>query len=233
MVTSLDAVLLLSNSGETNELKDLVYYAKRHGIGLIAMVGSADSTFAKASDVALVLPSQPEASPLHAPTSSTAMMLALGDALAVVLHERRGFSAEDFSQLHPGGKLGMVLKHVKTVMHRGDALPLVLSGTLIRDALFEMSSKRLGCVAVTDEDGRLMGVVTDGDLRRHMSDDLLQKTVDAVMTSTPKTIESDRLLAEALDRMEQHGITLLLVTDARGYLEGILHVHDCLRLGVA
>lgn len=233
MVTKDDVVLCLSNSGETRELTDLVTYARRFGIPLLAIVGRADSTLAEASDVALVLPAVPEACPMGlAPTTSTTAMLALGDALAVALLERKGFSADDFQVLHPGGKLGQSLIKIADIMHDGDALPLCNVGTRMADALIVITSKSFGCVGVIDQAGDLLGVVTDGDLRRHMSADLLDQPVERVMTKRPQTIRSRALAAEALGLMNARKITSLFVVEGAKPV-GIVHVHDCLRAGVA
>src|SRR5579872_4427946 len=189
MITSDDVMLALSWSGETEELKDLINYSRRFGIVLIAVTVNAESTLGKAADIVLSLPAAREACPHNlAPTTSSLMQLALGDALAMALLETRGFTALDFGVFHPGGKLGAALKFVRDVMHPGDAVPLIGRGALMSEAIVEMSAKGFGCVAVTDQDGKLAGVITDGDLRRHMGAGLLQATVDEVMTSSPKTV---------------------------------------------
>jgi arabinose-5-phosphate isomerase len=233
MVTKDDAALMLSNSGETAELRDLVAYCKRFAIPLISIVGRAGSNLAEAADIALVLPPTPEACPLGlAPTTSTTVMLGLGDALAVALMRRRGFTAEDFQVLHPGGKLGRVLVRVQDIMHGSEELPLISPDARMDTALIRMTEKRFGCVGVVDSAGGLIGIVTDGDLRRHMNGDLLALPVSAVMTAAPKSIRPRALAAEALGRMNAEGITcLFVVEDSRPV--GILHVHDCLRAGIA
>ena len=235
MITVQDAVLALSNSGETAELRDLVTYAKRFSIPLVSMVGRAGSILAEAGDVALVLPATPEACPLGlAPTTSTTAMLALGDALAVALMRRRGFTAEDFQVLHPGGKLGRVLVRVQDIMHGADELPLIAPDATMDAALLRMTEKRFGCVGVVDGEGRLIGIVTDGDLRRHMGGNLLAMRADAVMTANPKTIRPKALAAEALGRMnadQRPFLCMFVVEDGRPI--GILHIHDILRAGVA
>ncbi|HMR30965.1 MAG TPA: KpsF/GutQ family sugar-phosphate isomerase [Geminicoccaceae bacterium] len=232
MITAQDAVLALSNSGETAELRDLTLYTRRFDIPLIAMVGRRQSTLAEEADVALVLPEVGEACPMGlAPTTSTTCMLALGDALAVALLERRGFSATDFATFHPGGKLGNQLKRVDQLMRRGDDLPLVGLDTSMADAILEMSRKALGCVGVTDG-GRLVGIVTDGDLRRHMGDGLLESRVADVMTANPRTVDRRTLAVEALQIMNARSITVLFVAEA-GAPVGALHLHDCLRAGIA
>jgi arabinose-5-phosphate isomerase len=232
MITEADAVICLSNSGETPELNDLVAHAKRFEIPLIAIVGRAESTLAQAADIALILPKAPEACPLGlAPTTSTTMMLALGDALAVALLERRGFTAEDFQVLHPGGKLGKALIKVSDIMHTGEEVPLVPLGTGMRDAILVMTAKTFGCVGIADRAGKLTGVITDGDLRRHIDGDLFAQTVDQVMTRAPKTIRPNALAAEALGRMKATKVTALFVV-AEGKPLGILRIHDILRAGV-
>jgi arabinose-5-phosphate isomerase len=232
MITAADAVLALSNSGETAELRDLTLYTRRFAIPLMAMVGRPGSTLAEEADVCLLLPQVAEACPMGlAPTTSTTCMMALGDALAVALLERRGFSATDFAVFHPGGKLGNQLKRVEQLMRKGDDLPLVSPATPMGDALLEISRKALGCVGVI-EDERLVGIVTDGDLRRHMGPDILGQTVAEVMTRHPRTIDRRTLAAEALQIMNERSITVLFVTDGQRPV-GALHLHDCLRAGIA
>jgi len=237
MIAVGDAVIALSNSGETAELVDIVAYTRRFRIPLIAMTRRAPSTLADAADAALVLPASPEACPLGlAPTTSTTMMLALGDAIAVALLERRGFSPSDYHVFHPGGSLGRKLVRVDEIMHSGDELPLVPLGTVMADAILTMTAKRFGTVGVVDADGRLAGIITDGDLRRHMAADLLDAAVEAVMSRRPKTIRPRALAAEALNLMngQQPQVTCLFVLDEEeGRPIGILHLHDCLRAGVA
>jgi len=236
MIARSDLVLALSNSGETPELADLVDYTRRFQIPLVAMVGRRASTLADAADIVLALPPLAEACPLGlAPTTSTTTMLALGDALAVALLERRGFGAADFGILHPGGRLGQRLIRVADLMHTGDALPRVGLAAPMSEALLVMTEKRLGCVGVVDGSGRLGGIITDGDLRRHMSPDLLDRTAGEVMTARPRTIRPQALAAEALALMNQtdRPFTVLFVVDQRGRPEGVLHMHDCLRAGLA
>ncbi|MBI3113778.1 MAG: KpsF/GutQ family sugar-phosphate isomerase [Rhodospirillales bacterium] len=233
MIAKGDAVFALSNSGETPELSDLITYSKRYGIPLIAVTGGGDSALAKAADVVLTLPHSEEACPLGlAPTTSTTVMLALGDAIAVALLERKGFSPDQFHLLHPGGKLGRRLLKVADIMHKGDALPLIASGAAMSDALIEMTAKSFGCVGVVDGKGRLKGVITDGDLRRHMSPKLTGQTVDQVMTKGAKSIPPDILASEAVGIMNANKITNVFVVEG-GRPVGILHIHDCLRTGVA
>ena len=233
MITDADAVLMLSNSGETPELADLLNYAKRFHIPLVAIVGRAPSTLADAATVALVLPDEPEAGTLGlAPTTSTIMMLALGDALAVALLERKGLTAEDFKVYHPGGKLGRRLVRVADIMHAGDALPLVPASAAMSEALIVITAKRLGCVGAIDGDGALVGIVTDGDLRRHMDAHLLRRPVSEIMTVDPVTIHTGALGAEAVHLMNRHQITNLFVVEEKRPV-GVVHVHDCLRAGLA
>ena len=233
MITSDDVMLALSWSGETEELKDLINYSRRFGIVLIAVTVNAESTLGKAADIVLSLPAAREACPHNlAPTTSSLMQLALGDALAIALLESRGFTALDFGIFHPRGQLGAALKFVRDVMHSGAAVPLTKRGTLMTDAIVEMSAKSFGCVAVIDRDGKLAGVITDGDLRRHMGAGLLQATVDEVMTSSPKTVRPDQLAGEALQILNSSKITALIVVEA-GRPVGIVHLHDLLRAGVA
>lgn len=233
MVTTDDAVIAFSNSGETSELADIVTYAKRFEIPLIAVTGRKTSTLALAATVSLVLPDTPEACPMGlAPTTSTTVMLALGDALAVAMLERKGFSADDFRLLHPGGKLGKRLLRVSAIMHTGESVPLAGADIGMADALLIMTAKSFGCVGICDNGGRLLGIITDGDLRRHMSEDLLTLSPSTVMTVNPKTISPDSLASEALGVMNSRAITNLFVVDG-GRPVGIIHVHDCLRAGIA
>mgnify|MGYP001545546787 CR=1 FL=1 len=228
-----DVVICLSNSGETLELGDLVAYTRRFAIPLIAIVGRAPSALGQAADATLLLPPVTEACPMGlAPTTSTTTMLALGDALAVALLSRKGFTADQYQVLHPGGNLGRRLIRVSDIMHGGDSLPLVDATTPMSEALVEMTAKSFGCVGVRAPDGRLAGVITDGDLRRHMAPSLLQRTAGMVMTPQPKTIRPRALAAEALGQMNANNITSLFVAED-GRAVGIIHVHDCLRAGVA
>jgi len=233
MITADDVILALSWSGEQPEMKNLITYSTRFRIPVIAMTAERESTLASAADVALTLPKAREACPHNlAPTTSSLMMLALGDALAIALLEGRGFTTSDFSVLHPGGKLGAMLKYTRDLMHTGDTVPLKPSGTKMSDALVEMTSKGFGCVGIVDGRGLIVGIVTDGDLRRHMGPDLMAATVDEVMTRNPKTISRDTLAGEALELLNSSKITALIVTDANKPV-GIVHLHDLLRAGVA
>jgi arabinose-5-phosphate isomerase len=236
MIVAGDAVLALSNSGETAELADLVAHTRRFGLPLIAITARADSTLALAADVALPLPRAPEACPMGlAPTTSTTMQMALGDALAVALLKRRGFTEADFRRFHPGGRLGARLRRVRDLMHTGESVPLAPAGLPMDQALVLMTEKRFGCLGVIGPDGRLVGIITDGDLRRAMGPDLLTRPVDQVMTRAPRTIGPDALAAEALHAMNAHQrpVTALFVTSPDGRAEGILHIHDLLRAGFA
>jgi arabinose-5-phosphate isomerase len=232
MITTDDVILALSWSGEQPEMKALITYAKRFRIPLIAMTAERDSTLSAAAEIALALPKAREACPHNlAPTTSSLMMLALGDALAIALLEGRGFTPVDFSVLHPGGKLGAMLKYARDIMHTGDTVPLKPLGTRMSDALVEMTSKGFGCVGIIDPRGVIVGIVTDGDLRRHMRPDLMTAVVDDVMTRNPKTIRGDMLASEALEILNSSKITALIVTEA-GKPVGIVHLHDILRAGV-
>jgi len=234
MVTAGDAVVALSNSGETFELADIVSHTRRWSIPLIAITSNAASTLGAAADVALPLPKVGEAGSMAiAPTTSTTMMLALGDALAVALLERKGFSAENFRDLHPGGKLGQMLLRVADLMHVGKELPLISVESGMQQAILEMTAKTYGCVGAIDAGGHLAGIVTDGDLRRHIDDvDLLRRTVREVMTAHPRTIRPGALAAEALHVMNEKSITSLFVLED-GKPVGIVRLHDCLKAGVA
>ena len=233
MITTDDVMLVLSWSGETEELKSLIDYSRRFGIALIAVTVNVESTLGKAADIVLALPQTREACPHNlAPTTSSLMQLALGDALAIGLLESKGFTPVDFGVFHPRGKLGAALKFIRDVMHPGAALPLIARGALMSEAIVEMSAKGFGCVAVTDPDGKLAGVITDGDLRRHMGVDLLQATVDEVMTASPKTVRPDQLVSEALQLLNAAKITALIVVDMERPV-GIVHFHDLLRVGAA
>jgi arabinose-5-phosphate isomerase len=235
-----DGVLALSNSGETPELADLVAHARRFALPLVGITGRAESALARSADVALLLPAAPEACPMGlAPTTSTTMQLALGDALAVALLTRRGFTAADFRTFHPGGRLGAKLSRARDLMHAGAEMPLAGPGMRMDAALVAMSEKRFGCLGIVD-DGRLVGVITDGDLRRALQPgaatpqaSLLARSAAEVMTRSPRTIGPDTLAADALRLMNERSITALFVVEPSGQPVGILHVHDLLRAGVA
>jgi len=234
MITADDAVLALSNSGEAAELDAILAYSRRFAIPLIAMTGSADNTLARTADLALVLPREPEACPMGlAPTTSTTMMIGLGDALAVALMERRGFSEDDYRTFHPGGQIGRILLKVSEVMHGPEGLPLIAPERPMSQAIIVMTEHGFGCAGVVDGDGRLVGIITDGDLRRHMGPALMESPVGTVMTRGPKTIGPDALAAEALGVMnlsEKPFTAMFVVEDDRPI--GIVSVHDLLRAGV-
>lgn len=235
MLSRNDVVIAISNSGESDEVSQVLAVVKRMGLPLIAMTGNLSSTLAKAGDALLDISVKEEACPLGlAPTASTTATLAMGDALAVAALDKRGFKKEDFALLHPGGTLGKrLLLRVSDVMHKGKDLPLVKKGTLMKEALFEITSKRLGITGVIDGKGMLTGSITDGDLRRAMEKglDILNKKASDIMTGNPKRIGTDALAAEALQKMEQHSITSLFVMDGEK-VTGIVHLHDLLKAGV-
>lgn len=235
MVTSGDALLALSNSGNTAELADMLAHAVRLRIPIIAITSRAPSTLSENATVTLLLPNAPEACSLRlAPTTSTTMAMAMGDALAVALLERQGFSPIDFRNLHPGGTLGRRLMRVSEIMHRDP--PLITPDTLMADALVTMTASSFGCIGVLDEQGGLAGVITDGDLRRNMSADLVRRPAGAIMTAAPKTIRPGALAEEALAIMNESAITSLFVVDGEAAVPaaiGIVHVHDCLRAGIS
>jgi arabinose-5-phosphate isomerase len=233
MIAADDVIMALSWSGETVELKDLIDYSRRFRIGLIAVTAHAESTLGKAADVILLLPQAREACPHNlAPTTSALMQLALGDALAIALLESRGFTALDYRLLHPGGKLGAMLTFVRDIMHKGQAVPLVPVGTRMSDAVVEISTKSFGCVGIIGPDQRLVGIITDGDLRRHMRPDLLDASVEAIMTRAPKTVRPEQIASEVLELLNSSKITAAIVVEA-GKPIGIVHLHDLLRAGVA
>jgi arabinose-5-phosphate isomerase len=233
MIANNDVILALSWSGETAELKNIADYSRRYGIKLIAMTAISESALAKVADVVLPLPQAREACPHNlAPTTSSLMQLALGDALAIALLESHGFTAVDFGMLHPGGKLGTLLKTVRDIMHSGPSMPLVPLGTLMSEAILQMTAKGFGCVGITDTRGLLVGIITDGDLRRKMGNELLKACVDDVMTRAPKTVRPDQLLSETLDILNSMKVTALFAVEA-GKPVGVIHVHDLLRVGAA
>lgn len=233
MVTENDVVLAISNSGETKELSDIITYCKRYGIPLIAITKNPNSTLGRMGDVLLKLPDDGEACPLGlAPTSSTTATIVLGDILAICLLERKGFSKTDFKQRHPGGKLGSFLQKVSDLMHKGDEIPLVYDTALMQEALLMMTSKMLGCVGIIDKDRHLIGIITDGDLRRNLSADLATKKVIDVMTKNPKITTPDTLVAEAVKIMNEKKITQLFVIDNE-HPVGVIHLHNCLQAGAA
>ena len=233
MIAQDDVILAISWSGETAELKGILAYSRRYRIPLISVTSGADSTLARESDVVLRLPKADEACPHGlAPTTSTLMQLATGDALAVALLEARGFTAKDFHRFHPGGRLGASLTHVADIMHKGDRVPLVALGTDMREAIMVVTGKGFGCVGIVAADGTLAGIITDGDLRRNINTDLLSLSVDEVMTRAPKTIAPDMLVVEALDFANASAITAIMVVENQKPV-GIIHLHDLLRVGAA
>jgi arabinose-5-phosphate isomerase len=232
MITKDDAVLALSNSGETSELADLIAYCKRFSVPLISMTSCKNSTLDASSTISFVLPNAPEACPMGlAPTTSTTLMLGLGDAIAVALLERKNFSPTDFQTFHPGGKLGLKLLKVRDLMHSGDELPIAPGDVNMSKAILIISEKRFGCLAVVDKDRHLQGIITDGDLRRHMGPDLLTQKAKNLMTVGAQTIGPDALASEAVAIMDTKSITNLFVIENKCCI-GILHIHDCLRAGV-
>lgn len=240
MVMRGDIVIALSNSGETDELARMLPSLKRLGIGIISLTGNPDSTLARNSDVVIDVGVKEEACPLGlAPTASTTATLAMGDALAVVLLDQRGFKEEDFACFHPGGALGKkLLLRVQDLMHTGDAIPVVSEETLIKDAIYEISSKKMGITAVVNASGKLVGVISDGDLRRWMEkteksgENLLIKEAREIMTKRPKVANRDSLAAEAVSIMEKNAITCLIVANSNDMPEGVIHLHDLLKAGV-
>lgn len=233
MIAADDAIIALSWSGETAELKGIVAYASRFAIPLIAITSGLESALARAADVVIALPKADEACPHGlAPTTSTLMQLVVGDALAIALLEARGFTPDHFRTFHPGGKLGASLIKVGELMHRGDDIPMVASGTAMQDAILEISRKSFGCVAIVAADGLLAGIITDGDLRRHMDGDLLSRSVDDVMTPNPKCVHPDELAASVLQTINSSSITAIMVVE-EGRPVGIIHLHDLLRVGAA
>jgi arabinose-5-phosphate isomerase len=233
MITRDDVILAFSWSGETVELGNLVSYSRRFAVPLIAVTSNPDSTLANAAEVVLALPQAKEACPHGlAPTTSTVMQLALGDCLAIALLESKGFTARDFSLLHPGGQLGARLKFVGDLMHQGDRLPLAGAEITMAEALVIMTEKALGCLGVLDDNGFLAGIITDGDLRRHMGDGLLARRTADIMTAAPKTVTPDLLASAALEMINASSITTLFVVE-NGRPIGIIHIHDLLRAGVA
>jgi arabinose-5-phosphate isomerase len=233
MITREDVILALSWSGETVELKNIITYSRRFSVPLISLTSGASSALAQQSDVVLCLPQCKEACPHGlAPTTSTTMTLALGDSLAIALLEAKGFTAHDFKTFHPGGSLGASLKYVSDVMHKADRLPLAHKSERMSHALVTMTAKALGCLGIVDKKGRLVGIITDGDLRRHMGADLLSATAGEIMTAKPKTIDPGMLASAALEIINASRITTLFVVEAQKPI-GIVHVHDLLRAGVA
>lgn len=232
VITKGDVVILLSNSGETQELSDIIHYTKRFSIPLIAIVRRKSSRLVETADLSIVLPEIPEASPIGAPTTSTTMMLALGDAIAISLLEKRGFTKDDFKLFHPGGNLGKQLTKVSELMRKGNALPIVSGKAKMSEVLVIMTRKSLGCAVVIDKEGELKGMITDGDLRRHMGLNIIKQKAKDVMTENPITVSPNMLAIEALGIMNKKSITTLCVVE-NDILVGMLHIHDILGAGVA
>jgi arabinose-5-phosphate isomerase len=233
MIGEKDAILAYTNSGGTAELADIVAHSRRFKLPLVLVTSNAQGEFVDQADVTLVLPAAEEACFIGmAPTTSTTMMMALGDTLAVVLMERVGFTIDDFKMRHPGGQLGKRLLKVSDLMHTGDSMPLASPDQTMAEVLPEMTVKSLGCVGIVGTDGKLAGIVTDGDLRRHMGDDLLRRKAGDIMTKGPRTIRPTALASEAVSVMNEMQITALFVAE-KGRAVGLLHIHDCLRAGVA
>jgi arabinose-5-phosphate isomerase len=233
MITADDVIMALSWSGEQPEMKNLVNYSARFAIPMIAVTSKADSSLGQAADIVLELPKAREACPHNlAPTTSTLMQAAIGDAIAIALLEGRGFTALEFAHFHPGGKLGAMLKFVRDYMRTGADIPVKPAGTMMSDAVVEMSAKGLGCVCIVNGAGEVAGIITDGDLRRHMRPDLLAASVDDIMTKQPRTVPPSMLATEMLEVLNTRKITTLIVTEANKPV-GIVHLHDLLRAGVA
>lgn len=234
MIAPSDAVLALSKGGESAELRSIITYTRRFSIPLIAVTSGEKSSLAREADLVLLLPSEQEACPHGlAPTTSTLMQLAIGDALAIALLEARGFTALDFHVFHPGGKLGASLSHVADIMHKGDRVPLVPLGTPLPEAITTLSRKRFGCVGVLDDDGRLCGIVTEGDMARNLTRNLSELNVDDIMTREPKTVKPTALATSALSLLNNNNISALIVVDEDRRPIGLVHFHDLLRIGVA
>lgn len=237
MITPNDLVLALSNSGESKELFDIINYCKRFGVTLVAITSAPDSTLGRAANWILQIPDKkqaPEACPFNmAPTTSMIETLSMGDALTVALMNMRGFTKELYHDRHPGGKLGNVLVKVQDIMAKEEALPLVSENALMSDALLEMTRKTLGCVGITDNENHLIGLITDGDLRRHMCPELAGKSVREIMHPQPLTIHANVLGAEAVNMMNTHQITNMFVVDEENHPVGLIHMHHLLRAGVA
>jgi len=232
MICREDVILALSWSGETVELKNIITYSRRFSVPLISITKNAASALGKQSDAVIELPNAREACPHNlAPTTSTTMTLAIGDCLAIALLEAKGFTAHDFKVFHPGGSLGAQLKYVADVMHKGDRLPLARQTAVMSDAIVTMTTKSFGCLGIVDDRGRLVGIVTDGDLRRNMGDRLLKATTGEIMTRKPKTVSPGTLAAEALEMLNASRITAMFVVE-RGKPIGIIHIHDLVRSGI-
>lgn len=233
MVAKNDCVLALSNSGEASELADIIAFTRRFGLPLLAMTSNPESALGRGADIILSIPQAEEACPMGlAPTSSTTMMMALGDALAIALLKANNFTHSDYKVLHPGGKLGKRLLLVRDLMHEGDAVPITGPTTAVSEVILIMTQKTFGCCGIVNGNRQLMGIITDGDLRRHMSPQLFSMTAEAVMTAHPKTIGPQALAAEALGRMNEKKVTSLFVVDDTREVRGIVRMHDLLKAGV-
>ena len=233
MIAAGDVIIALSWSGETVELKNLIDYSRRFRIPLVAITAEARSTLARAADVTLLLPRAREACPHNlAPTTSSLMQLALGDALAVALLESRGFTEHDFHVFHPGGRLGAMMKFVRDVMRTGDAVPLTALDSPMIDAVYEISAKAVGCVGITNAGGQLIGIITDGDLRRHLRPGLIEAQIKDIMTAGPKTCRPDQLVSEVIETLNSANITAVFIVDGTKPV-GVVHLHDLLRIGAA
>jgi arabinose-5-phosphate isomerase len=234
MITTNDVVVMLSNSGESAELKDMLNYCARFSVPMIAITANITSTMGRAADITLQLPKVQEACPNGlAPTTSTLLQLALGDALAMALLEAKGFSADDFRNYHPGGKLGAQIKHAHDIMHKDEELPLCSVGDLLRDALPIMNNHKFGCIGVKAQNGNLVGMITDGDLRRHLGEDLWSRKVEDIMTNNPTTIHEHMLAAEVIELINTKRITAVFVVSETRKPIGLIHIHDLLREGVS
>jgi arabinose-5-phosphate isomerase len=234
MITQSDVVMLLSNSGESAELNAILSYCARFAVPMIAITANGESTMARAADIVLEIPKVEEACPNGlAPTTSTLLQLALGDAVAMALLEAKGFSADDFRSFHPGGRLGARIKRASDLMHNGDALPLVKDDSQLEAAIAVMSQKKFGCIGITDQSGKLSGLITDGDLRRNLSRNLSTLTVADIMTKNPKVIDGDMLAAEVIDLINTNRITAVFVVNDRHEPVGMIHIHDLLLAGVS
>ena len=231
MITTQDVVILLSNSGETKELRDIIYYCKRFEIPIIGIVRKSNSELAKASTIPLVIPAVKEANNVNAPTTSTTMMLALGDCLAVSLIDARGFNSENFGTFHPGGKLGSAFLKVADIMRKDSQIPIVKFNTKMSEVIIEMTSKHLGCTAVIDNENKMIGIITDGDLRRHLNQNFFSEIAENIMTKNPITIIKESLAIEAFTLMNKKSITSIFVLENNKII-GVLHLHDCLKAGV-
>ena len=231
MITAQDVVILLSNSGETKELRDIIYYCKRFEIPIVGIVRKKDSELAKASTIPLVIPAVKEANNVNAPTTSTTMMLALGDCLAVSLIDARGFNSENFGTFHPGGKLGSAFLKVADIMRKDSQIPVVKFNTKMSEVIIEMTSKHLGCTAVIDNENKMIGIITDGDLRRHLNQNFFSEIAENIMTKNPITIVKESLAIEAFTLMNKKSITSIFVLENNKII-GVLHLHDCLKAGV-